>query len=135
MKRRRFAALLGLAGGLSGCVGFLRSDGPPANPVSLRVRNYFDSRRAITVTVHGLDSDEAYESEFSLWPGWVGTRRNVLKAGRYEVRVEVDNGMWRVAEWDMWGCETNTILVDVGMDGIGITATCQKSDKIYRTTS
>ncbi|SIR18320.1 hypothetical protein SAMN05421858_1726 [Haladaptatus litoreus] len=134
MKRRRFAALLGLAG-LPGCVGVLPSDSPPANPVSIRVRNYFDSRHAIFVSVHGLDSDEAYESEFSLWPGWVGTRKNVLEAGEYEVRVEVDNGMWRVAEWDMWGCETNTILVDVGMDGIGITATCQNSDEGYGTTS
>ncbi|WP_049970285.1 hypothetical protein [Haladaptatus cibarius] len=133
MERRRFAALLGLAG-LPGCVGVLPSDGPPANPVSIRVRNYFKSRRAVFVSVHGLDSDEAYESEFSLWPGWVGTRKNVLKAGEYEVRVEVDNGMWRVAEWDMWGCETNTILVDVGMDGIGITATCQNPDEGYGTT-
>ncbi len=126
MNRRRFAALLGLAGGLSGCVGLLPAGGPPENPVSLRVRNYFKQRRTVSVEVHGLESDEQYESEFTLWPSWVGTRRNVLEAGRYEVRVEVDNGMWRVAEWNMWGCETNTILIDVGMDGIGITATCQK---------
>ncbi|WP_435154421.1 hypothetical protein [Haladaptatus sp. DFWS20] len=127
MNRRRFAALLGLAGGLSGCVGHLPSAGSSEKPVSLRVRNYFENRRTVSVSIHGLDSDAEYESEFSLWPGWVGTRRNVLQAGRYEVRVEVDNGMWRVAEWHMWGCETNTIRVDVGMDGIGVTAECQGS--------
>ncbi|WP_266077780.1 hypothetical protein [Haladaptatus caseinilyticus] len=129
MKRRRFAALLGLAGGLSGCIGRLPSNGPPENPVSLRVRNYFEQQRTVSVSIHGLDSDSEFETKFSLWPSWVGNRRNVLEAGRYEVRVEVDNGMWRVAEWNMWGCDTNTILIDVGMDGIGITATCQGTTK------
>lgn len=130
MNRRRFAAaLLGLAGGVSGCVGRLPFAGSPDNPVSLRVRNYFEDRRSVSVSIHGLDSDTEYKSEFSLWPGWVGTRRNILHAGRYEVRVEVDNGMWRVAEWHMWGCETNTIRVDVGMDGIGVTSECQNPNE------
>lgn len=129
MKRRRFAVLLGLTtSSFAGCVGRVPVDSGdvPEKPVSLRVRNYFKERHVITVTIDGIHSDEHYKSDFYLFPGWIANRKNILEAGPYEVKVELDNGMWRNAEWTMEGCEENVILVDVGEDGVGITSTCQK---------
>ncbi|WP_227354092.1 hypothetical protein [Haladaptatus salinisoli] len=132
MNRRRFAALLGLGGFgvLGGCVDRLPLDdgGTPAKPVSVRVRSYFDERRVVSVDVEGTRAEEGFEDVFHLWPGRVVTQENVLEAGTYHVRVEVDNDMWRAAEWRMYGCPTNTILVDVGKDGVGIAATCRGTD-------
>jgi hypothetical protein len=132
MNRRRFAALLSLGGfGVLGeCVDRLPLDygGAPAKPVSLRVRNYFDERRTVSVDIEEAKVDESFEDEFHLWPGRVVTQKNVLEAGTYRVQVEVDNDMWREAEWRMYGCSTNTILVDVGKDGVGIAATCRDTD-------
>lgn len=132
MNRRRFAALLGLGGlgGFNGCVDRLPLDfgGTPAKPVSLRVRSYFDERRTVSVDIEGEKADDGIEDEFHLWPGRVVTRKNVLEAGTYHVDVKVDNDMWRAAEWRMYGCSTNTILVDVGKDGVGIAATCRDTN-------
>lgn len=128
MNRRRFAALLGLIGSSAGCVGRLPTDSADddAEPVSLRVRNFFEKRRVVTVSIKGTRTGDHYKSKFYLFPGWIENRRNILKADTYEVNVELDNDMWRTVEWKMSGCETNVILVDVGPDGIGVTSTCQE---------
>ncbi|EFW93059.1 hypothetical protein ZOD2009_04327 [Haladaptatus paucihalophilus DX253] len=128
MNRRRFTALLGLAGSFAGCVSRLPVDNgaDAAKPVSLRVRNFFDERRVVTVTIDGNRTGDHYKSDFYLFPGWIANRRNILEADTYEVNVQLDNGMWRTVDWQMEGCDTNVILIDVGPDGIGVTATCQK---------
>jgi hypothetical protein len=127
MNRRRFTALLGLVGSSAGCVGRLPTDGADdAEPVSLRVRNFFEKRRVVTVSIKGTRRGDRYKSKFYLFPGWIANRRNILEADTYEVNVELDNDMWRTVEWKMNGCETNVILIDVGPDGIGVTSTCQE---------
>ncbi len=127
MNRRRFLALVGFVGSLAGCIGRLPFDkGDTSKPVSLRVRNYFEERRVVTVMIKGKRGKEQYKSDFYLFPGWIANRRNILEAGSYEVNVQLDNGMWQTAKWTMEGCDTNVILVDAGQDGVGITATCQK---------
>ncbi|WP_458205113.1 hypothetical protein [Haladaptatus sp. NG-SE-30] len=130
MNRRRFAVLLGSMG-VSGCLDRLPLDHgkTPAKPVSVRVRNYFEEERTVSIVVEGTNADARFEDEFFLWPGRVVTEKNVLEAGTYHVDVEVDNDMWRSAEWRMMGCSTNTILVDIGQDGIGITATCRETSE------
>jgi hypothetical protein len=128
MNRRRFTALLGLVGSSAGCVSRLsvENGGDDAEPVSLRVRNFFEERRVVTVTIKGNRTGDHYKSDFYLFPGWIANRQNILEADTYEVNVELDNDMWRTVEWKMSGCETNVILIDVGPDGIGVTSTCQK---------
>ncbi|MGA9402305.1 hypothetical protein [Haladaptatus sp.] len=136
MNRRRFLALTGFAGSLAGCIGRLPFDDEDASkPVSLRVRNYFEERRVVTVTIKGNRGKKRYKSDFYLFPGWVANRRNILEAGTYKVNVQLDNGMWRTAEWTMEGCDTNVILVDAGQDGVGITSTCQKQTTTETETS
>ncbi|WP_458187185.1 hypothetical protein [Haladaptatus sp. NG-WS-4] len=129
MNRRRFVALLGLTG-VSGCFSRLPLDysDAPAKPVSLRVRSYFDELRTVSVVVEGTASKRRLDDKFHLWPRRVVTQKNVLEAGTYQVEVEVDNDMWRSAEWGMMGCSENTILIDVGKDGVGITATCRDTN-------
>ncbi|MFH5799132.1 hypothetical protein [Haladaptatus sp. CMAA 1911] len=128
MNRRRFTALLGLVGSSAGCIGRLPTDGgdDDAEPVSLRVRNFFEKRRVVTVSIEGTRTGDHYKSKFYLFPGWIENRQNILEADTYEVNVELDNDMWRTVEWKMNGCETNVILIDVGPDGIGVTSTCQE---------
>ncbi len=136
MNRRRFLALVGFTGSLAGCIGRLPFDNEDAEkPVSLRVRNYFDERRVVTVTVKGERGRQRYKSDFYLFPGWIANRRNILEAGTYEVNVELDNGMWQTSKWTMEGCDTNVILVDAGQDGVGITSTCQEETTTETETS
>jgi hypothetical protein len=129
MDRRRFVELLGVASvaGLGGCLaglGPVDDEGERARPVGLVVRSYFDEQRTVDVNIDAVDSDARYRKAFTLLPGDVARRDDVLEAGTYQVSARVNDDMWQSTKWQMGDCRRDDIHIEAGDDGIGITSTC-----------
>jgi hypothetical protein len=107
--RRTVLQLAGVSAltGFGGCLSGFQRGG-----VSVRIDNRDDQQHTVGVTF-GTGDETAFDDQYSIAAGAEETWSDVVDPGEYSVTVELDSSKSASLEFDMAGCDSNTLFVSI----------------------
>jgi hypothetical protein len=112
--RRKALHLVGSTvslGLVSGCLGLFQDGG-----IRIRIDNRDDQEHTVTVTFEN-GNKAVFSDQYTVSAGEETTTSDVVEPGEYLVTVEVGSSNTKTVDFDMQGCDSNTLFVAI--DGGG----------------
>lgn len=96
---------------VSGCLGLFKGGG-----IRIRIDNRDDQEHTVTVTFENGD-EAVFSDQYTVAAGEETTTSDVVEPGEYLVTVEFGSSKRKTVDFDMQGCDSNTLFVAIDGDG------------------